>query len=262
MEMLDRLYTMMSIKGLAKSLIFLCLVGFFGCQDKEQLKIGTSGVNGKVTINANYYLAPNGIKVSLTKEDDSSIKHVAVTDATGSFQFRDIDAGTYVIDAVKEGYRMGWIIDDGTVNPYDKYVELEDNKIKDLQVQMWGEGYGETDVFDLSITDINDKPLSRIGIPYGATTISFKIFNGTQKKHNWDLQYNRVYVTTGWDFEYVFTSFNITEGTLEPGDNVLLVGYVNPNIFSSQYSAIEGVLHFNDYGSGNNIFKDLAVYFE
>lgn len=260
--MWSRLHTIMSTKSWLRCILLLCLMWFCGCHDESQSIANKCRIDGVVTINSNFYTGANGIKITLEGTSDNTIKHTVITDKNGKFNFRDIEAGSYFIDAQKEGYRWIWMNDDGFINHQNHLIQLSHNTVKSIEILMFSSDYGQEEVFDLDITDLEGKKINRIGISQGASTISFRVFNGTQKTHNWSLQYNLCYVTTGWEFEYVFNSFNYTSGTLKSGDNVVLVGYINPKIFSSQYYSIDGVLYFSDYGSGTNISKELKVYFD
>lgn len=237
--------------------VIIILVGTFmlyGCE-KSQVHESQCGIDGVITVGGASYEVPNGVKVTLTNQTDNSIHHIAVSDYNGKFVFRDIDAGSYIVDAEKDGYRWGLMIDDGVMNPYDRVIELTDNNIKKLQIKLWGEDYGTSDAFDLDITDLNGKPLTKIVIPAGATTVSFRLFNGTQRAHGWEIWYNLVSVGA----ERVFTSFNMSDGVLESGDNVVLVGYVNPKIFDTDIYHISGTVSFVDLGSGSRAIKDIEV---
>lgn len=239
--------------------IIVLMVGaflFHGCE-KTQLAENKSGIDGVIVVGGASYEVPNGVKVTLTNQADNSIHHIAVSDYNGKFIFRDIDAGSYIVDAVKQGYRWGLMIDDGVMNPYDRVIELTENTIKNLRIQLWGDDYGTSDAFDLDITDMKGEPLTKIVIPKDATTVSFRLFNGTQKVHGWEIWYNLVSVGA----ERVFTSFNISDGILEPGDNVVLVGYINSNIFDADINHISGTVSFVDLGSGSRAIKDIEVCF-
>lgn len=254
METLYHLHLMMSTKLKSFAVIATCFVGIVSC-NRQSPEMYNCGVDGIVTIGGSSYEHPNGIMVSITNESDRTVKHTAVTDKNGKFSFRDLESGSYIIDAVKEGYRWGLMIDDGIMNPYDRLIELTNNKIKNLQIQLWGADYGTTDVFDLDLTDLDGRPLTKIVIPNGATTISFRLFNGTQTSHGWELWYNLVSIGA----ERVFLSFNVSDGVLDSGDNVVLIGFINPNIFNIGYDKISGFVSIVDYYSGKSPIKNIDV---
>ena len=255
MEMSGRLLTMMSNNRFLICVLSLCLISLLGCE-KEQSVSNKCGIDGVVDVGTSSWSHPNGIKVSLVSVSDDAVKHTAVTDANGTFAFRDIEAGKYTVNAEKEGYRWVWMIDDGVVNHSDRIIELRNNQIKNLKILM----NGETDALD--ITDIHGNPLTKIIIPRNATTISIRLYNGTQSSHRWELEYDRCFVSTTFELEYVFSSFNVTEGTLVPGDNIVLVGVVNPAIFSPQFQFIQGVVYIPDYGNIGSVFNSFEVCFE
>ncbi len=256
MEMSGRLRTMMSNRGIALFVILLGLFWFNSCNKEQPVVVDKCGIDGVVDVGTTAFSHPNGIKVSLESVSDPSVKHIAVTDANGGFKFRDIEAGQYAVNAEKEGYRWIWMVDDGVVNYRDRIIELSGGQTKDLKILM----NGEVDALD--ITDMNGNPITKIGIPRNASTISLRLFNGTQSSHQWELEYDRCYVATTFEFEYVFSSFNVTEGTLAPGDNIVLVGTINPNIFSPQFQFIQGVVYLSDYGSIESMFNSYELYFE
>lgn len=253
MEMFKHILFMMSNRCRFLYVILFCVL-FYGC-DKEQPVVDKCGIDGIIDVGTSNWSHPNGIKVSLENVSDYSMKHTAVTDVNGNFTFRDIEAGTYTVNAEKEGYRWVWMVDDGVVNHRDRIIELSDNKIKDLKILM----NGEIDALD--ITDMNGSPISRIGIPRNATTISIRLFNGSQSSHRWELDYDRCFVSTPFELEYVFSSFNVREGVLAPGDNIVLVGTINPNIFSPQFQFIQGVVYLSDYGNIESMFNSYELYF-
>jgi hypothetical protein len=246
----------MSNKGFALFVILLCLFGFNGCNKEQPVVVDKCGIDGIVDVGTTAFSYPNGIKVSLVSVSDPSVKHVAVTDANGAFQFRDIESGSYSVNAEKEGYRWVWMVDDGVVNYRDRIIELSGNQTKDLKILM----NGEVDALD--IIDLNGNPITKIGIPRNATTISIRLYNGTQSSHQWEFDYERCYVATTFELEYVFSSFNVREGILAPGDNIVLVGTINPNIFSPQFQFIQGVVYLSDYGNVGNMFNSYELYFE
>ena len=254
MAMSGLLRIMMSTRGSVLCAILLCLVLFNSCE-KEQPVVGKCGIDGVVDVGTTYYSQPNGIKISLESVLDPSVKHTAVSDANGQFKFRDIEVGSYSVNAEKEGYRWVWMVDDGVVNYRDRIIELSGGQTKDLKILM----NGEVDALD--ITDLNGNPITKIGIPRNASTISIRLFNGTQSSHQWELDYDRCFVATSFELEYVFSSFNVREGTLAPGDNIVLVGTINPNIFSPQFQFIQGVVYLSDYGNIENMFNSYELYF-
>ena len=258
-EMSGRLHLMMfKYKKLLLGILFCVFVLLVGCSREEEVQYKHCGINGTIDVGSSPWSHPNGFNVTLESTSDPSIKHVAVSDANGSFGFQDIEAGTYIINAEKEGYRWVWMVDDGEVNYRDHLVELDGDRIKDISIYFDNSAHQD----GLEIIDVNGSPMTRIMIPRNATTISFRLFNGTQTSHTWELEYDRCYVATTFELEYVFTSFNITSGTLASGDNVVLVGQVNPRIFDPQFTNVQGTVCLSDYSSLGNMFNSFEVYIE
>lgn len=259
MGMSDRLLLMMCKgKKLLLGFLFCTIVLFIGCSREEEVQYNHCGINGTIDVGSSPWSHPNGFSVTLESVSDHSIKHTAVSDAKGRFGFQDIEAGIYTINAEKEGYRWIWMIDNGDVNYRDHLVELDEDQIKDISIYFDNSAHQDA----LEITDINGSPMTRIIIPRNATTISFRLFNATQTSHTWELEYDKCYVATTFEFEYVFNSFNTTGGILASGDNVVLIGQVNPRIFDSQFSNIQGVVYLSDYSSLGNMFNSFEVCFD
>lgn len=245
-------------KHLLKLIIFSVTIIFSNCSEKDTDFINHCGINGSINVGTSQWSYPNGFIVTLEDVNNESVKHSAVSDAYGLFSFRDIDAGTYYVNAVKEGYRWVWMVDDGKVNHRDHVIELTGNQIKELEILFDNSAHQD----GLDITDLNGNHLTRIEVSKNMTTVSFRLFNGTQTSHNWKIDYERCYVATFSEFEYVFTSFNIAGGTLASGDNVVLVGELNPRIFNPQFINIQGELYLNDYSSIGYLFNSIKVCFE
>lgn len=255
MEMFKRILSMMCEMKTLKVFFAFASVLLLGCTKSGEDIAKHCGINGMIDVGTSYLSQPNGFKVTIEDVYDNSVKHISISDADGKFVFRDIEAGTYSINAEKDGYRWVWMVDDGVVNHRDRIIELNDNKTKDLKILMDGK------VDALDITDLNGNPINRIGIPRNASTISIRLFNGTQISHSWELDYDKCFVSTSFELEYVFSSFNVREGILAPGDNIVLVGTINPNIFSPQFQFIQGVVYLSDYGNVQNMFNSYELYF-
>ena len=259
MEMSGRLRLMMyKRKKLLLSFLVCVILISAGCSKEEEIQYNHCGINGTIDVGTSPWSHPNGFSVTLENVSDPSIKHVAVSDASGRFGFQDIEAGTYTINAEKEGYRWVWMVDDGEVNYRDHLVELDGDQIKNISIYFDNSAHQDA----LEITDVNGSPMTKIMIPRNATTVSFRLFNGTQTCHMWELEYDRCYVATTFELEYVFTSFNVTSGTLASGDNIVLVGQVNPRIFDPQFTNIQGVVYLSDYSSLGDMFNSFEVCFD
>lgn len=137
-----------------------------------------------------------------------------------------------------------------------KKITLAENEIKDIQIHMSPTQISE--LGQLEFTDINGKPLNKITVPCNATTISMRLFNGTQSKKYWQLKYEYCFGSIRFLQVNVFSSFSISEGMLEAGDNVVLVGYINPEIFSSEFNYLSRQISLYD-GSLSTRYYDVSI---
>lgn len=220
--------------------LLIPLLLFQGCSHKQEpVHLANCGINGLVEVSSLGH--PNGVQVTLESTSDESVKHVAITNTEGYFYFRDLEPDTYLISAEKEGYEMDYIRLEkstlGSNNP--PKITLVENETREITIHMSTKHINEYE--QLSVTDMSGNPLKRITISHGATTIYLRLFNGTSTKQDWKLRYEDCFGTIRFLPVYYFSSFNITEGKLAPGDNVVLVGYVNPEIYSSEFEIVYGL---------------------
>ena len=208
------------------SIVLTFMLLLLSCS-KEEPRLSGCSINGTID-----HKNPNGVVITLQNVSDPSVKHVAVSDTKGYFGFQDIMAGTYSIDATKDGYKWIWMVDDGAVNHRNKLIELKGGQSKEVTIYMSG-GASITD-FQLELTDINGNPIGNsVSISKTTTTISFRLFNGTGSNQAWSVGHtDQCFLTDGHDMEYVFSSFGPTSGTLKPGDNVVVIGAINSKIFN------------------------------
>ena len=217
---------MMCSRISTSSIILTFVLLLLGCS-KEAPKVTGCSINGTID-----HKNPNGVVITLQNVSDPSVKHIAVSDMKGGFEFQDIMEGTYAIDAAKDGYKCIWMVDDGVVNHRNRLVELKGGKSKELAIYMSG-GSSITD-FQLDLTDISGNPIGNsVSISKTITTISFRLFNGTGNNQAWSVGYtDQCFVADGCDLEYVFSSFSPTSGILKSGDNVVVIGTINNKIFN------------------------------
>lgn len=224
-----RLNLMMS-KWIVSFMVMACMMVLSSCGEKQSPSANCN-INGVVEISYNGGLS--GFEITLEALDDNSIRYMAITDTYGNFSFQDIEAGKYIIDAKKTGYKWSLMLDDGRPNPYNKVIELEFGKTKDVVIQMAG---GTSSFYSsLDITDVYGVPIGNsIHVPKYATTISFQLYNGTGEEHYWDIDYKTCFVSDdrGVYFAYMFDSFNQTSGILAPGENTIVIGTINQDIFN------------------------------
>ncbi len=205
---------------------------------------------------------PNGVKVVFENISDPSLKYIAISDVNGAFEFLDVVAGTYSVDALKEDLKWGWMTGGQVINQYDRLISLQEGQTKELIIYMMGSSYSSS--FHLDLTDINGSPVGNsVSIPKYATTVAFRLYNGTNSNHSWEVSNtDRCFVSDdiGYEMEYIFESFSQTSGTLKPGDSVVLVGTINQKIFSvfqssPRYSSC--ILDFYSDFSRKEVYLDI-----
>lgn len=236
MEKLNHLYTIM-YKFYFWNIICLGLtIGLTSCNNQASIENNAySQINGAVEVLNDYWSQPNGVKIILTNQFDTSIKHVAVTGSDGLFNFYDIEEGIYSIEAVKEGFRWIWMVDDGVVNHRDNLIQLIAGETKEISILLESNSSSSL-TFNLKLTDVNGNPIDgSLKIPKYATTVAFKLYNGTDKRHSWSVEsLDHCFVSDdrGIKLEYIFDDFTPMAGTLAPGNNAVLVGTINQKIWS------------------------------
>ena len=239
------LHTMMSIKRILLIILSSVCLFFVGCKEKQTPVLANCGITGSIQTGSLWH--SNGVKVSVTSLSDASRKYVVISDENGKFQVKDIEADSYLINAVKEGYEMDYIVVDGKTiiaRNQQKIIDLKDNETRNIDITMSPENI--TTMGQLAFTDLNGNLLTNIVIPKNASTISLRLFNGTQSRSHWQLRYDGCFGSIGFDVAYIFSSFNISEGILESGDNVTLIGYINPDIFLPEFSLLSSSLYLYD----------------
>lgn len=227
MAMFNHLFTMMYSRKRHIIGAIICGLLLLGCTKDDDVTVKYI-VQGSVIGSG---AETNGVKVSFENIDDPSLKYVAVTNNFGYFEFQDIVAGTYNVDASKEGLTWGWYKDGNFTNQRDRLININENK--DLIIYL--KGSSTSYLFDLEISDRDGKPIgSSISIPKYSTTVAFRLYNGTTSSHSWSVSSSNCFVSDdiGSNLEYVFSSFSQTSGTLNPGDAIVLVGTINQKIFS------------------------------
>lgn len=243
----------------------IILLLLLGCGENDDFA-GKASIDGTVqTMGGSSY--PNGIKIRLNKIDDTAVEYIAVTDLNGKFQFSNIEYGTYNIDFEKDGMEWMCMEVDGQACSYywegeEHLINLFDTQTKQVKILLRG-GYVNN---SLVVIDVHGSPINEIVIPKNAGTVSFRVYNGSQHSHYWSLSYDLCSVIGYNPFavENVFSSFNNTEGELAPGENVTLVGVVNPAIFGENMGAtVQGSIDLYDYGNmGGDYITEIGVRIE
>lgn len=236
--------------------IVICCLLLLGCTKEEDLEVEYT-VQGSVIGSG---AETNGVKVSFQNIDDPSLKYVAVTNKFGYFEFQNIVAGKYNMDASKESLTWGWYKDGNFTNQRDKIININENK--DLIIYL--KGSSSSYQFDLKISDKDGKPIENsFSIPKYSTTIAFRLYNPTNSRHSWRVSSGNCFVSDdiGYNLEFVFNSFSQTSGTLNPGEAILLVGTINQKIFSvyqrSPLYTYTTLSFHSDYGS-KDVYLDIG----
>ena len=235
MEKLNHLYTIMYRETWSIILIVI-FVGLSSCKSDNNNHVETNAqVVGIVECMNQTWSQPNGVKVVLSNQSDNSIEHIAVTGSDGHFQFDDIEAGVYSIEAIKEGYEWIWMVDDDVVNHTNNIIQIVGGKTKEIKILLNRSSYESIMTFNLKITDMNGNPIESIHVPKYTTTVAFMLYNDTDMSHVWSLgSIDHCFVSDdrGFYLEYLFDNITPTSGTLEPGNNVVVIGTINQNIWN------------------------------
>lgn len=174
-----------------------------------------------------------GTKVTMQNVKDISLKYVAVADGAGMFEIKNMASGTYVVSASKGDSQLS-SVEDGSGTVRNNQVTLRSGETTTLFIYMTKPGI--TTNFDLTLTDMNGNPVNDdVNIYRSTTTVGFRLTNNTNNRCLWDISnVGHCFVTDlyGMKYEPVFSSFGPTEGTLQSGDAVLIMGIVNPEMFN------------------------------
>ena len=213
---------------------FAVMICSVACKKKEYSKYGI--VKGIVTSTIG---ESQGFKVSLIEANSLQTIQVIVTEENGSFSFSNVAAGTYKIDVQKEGFYY--------VDNLNNEIHVEANQIIEVNIQMRpNSSYlnGE-----LKITDANGNTISnRITIQKYTPIIALRLYNETTQNISWSLNGNfcqlqgardtivgNYHGFTGYDTYPIFSDLSPHSGTIYPGENVLVIGTMNQNIYTLDY---------------------------
>lgn len=250
--------------------IFVTMIGYcVACTKDKEADLQYGSINGTIsTTNGG-----QGFTVTLADSSGGQALQVMVTEETGSFTFKNVLAGKYQINAQKEDYIWKWMwIDDIWVNNSHE-INVVGNTTTDVNIYMESVSHGLSG--ELTITDINGNPINdRLTIPKYTTTIALKLFNETAKDISWYIDYRLCFLKgardtvvgsysgyTGFDMYYIFSDMMPSSGTLSPGENTLVVGTINQNIYAlDRFSSKSTTLSIKAYI--NNILpysKDIEL---
>lgn len=224
------MFTMMSNKKLLFFVLIATLL-LIGCSKKQEIVYNQCGIDGVIT---DWSLSPNpsAVLVSIENSSDNTQTHTAVSDGDGKFRFRDIVAGKYKISIKKDGYGIWGTTIDGVLAHHNRWIELQDNKIKNLEIII----KNENQPFEhLDLSDIYGHPINEsIHIPKYSPVVSFKLHNGTSQSLGFlvsDTESCFISCSPNYDMMFIFNSFSPTSGTLNPGEEIVLIGEVNSNFY-------------------------------
>lgn len=240
------MFTMMSNKKLLFFVLIATLL-LIGCSKKQEIVYNQCGIDGVIT---DWSLSPNpsAVLVSIENSSDNTQTHTAVSDGDGKFRFRDIVAGKYKISIKKDGYGIWGTTIDGVLAHHNRWIELQDNKIKNLEIII----KNENQPFEhLDLSDIYGHPINEsIHITKYSPVVAFKLHNGTSNSLCFNVSNSEncfIYCTCmpyTYGMLYIFKSFSPTSGEVKPGEEVVLIGEVDMDFYDFCY---DGAPTYNNY---------------
>ncbi len=238
---------------------------FFYAGCKKQETKGNCKVIGFIETQG-IYSKESAIKVTLLC-DSVGTQNVAITDTSGKFEFVDLMAGKYKFKVEKENYHLYMYKDDDDIYPPMKVnqdwnpIELQDGMVKKLEITM----KSDYDLFEsfIYLTDVYGNRINEsIHIPKNSTMLAFKLYNETEQSQYFSVDYDCCVVGIHCAEEYhdylenYFDSIIPDSGILEPGENVMIVCYINQNI----YSRCNGNGSYGDYYGQSYNYNKLDIY--
>ncbi len=207
-------------------------------------------VKGIVT--SNIINERQGFKVSLTETNSKQPIQVIVTEEDGSFCFSNVAAGTYKVDVKNEKFYCIQVTVDNTIinsNYAGEFeIQVEANQIVAVDIQM--QPYSSYINDGLKITDANGNTIeNRITIQKYTPIITMRLYNKTTEYMQlnitrWQLCYlegARDTVIdghsgfTGLGTYQIFSDFSSSSETISPGENALITGTINQEIYTLDY---------------------------
>lgn len=220
--------------------MILCLIACSDKSKKESMSIEQYGaIQGMIRCS----IGSQGFKVSLTNISSGQLLHTIVTDNDGTFVINDIPSGQYYINAEKDNCNWAWMTVNGSINTSDQKIYIDGNKTLDIIIQMQVDpSYFQN---ELTITDIYGNPIGdEITIQQYSSMIVIKLINETIQDFSWDLTkyyciisgYRDTIVGDYQGFTYhtydLFSNISPTSGTLGPSNDVVITGFINPEIYT------------------------------
>lgn len=238
-------------KNIIFGVFILLLVGIVSCvKNDDTSKCGV--VVGRVKP----LWGTGAFKVVLNKSGDEEEKHIVITSDNGNFIFRDIEQGSYVIDVVEDDFEMyemfvndsqiynGHFEINGDLLYNSKSIEVVANQTVNVDILMYPTSTPNPNANEeLTILDIQGNPIGgRITIEKYTPMISIKLFNETPEDIWWNIySYCQVmgdkdtvigtYSTYVTHLVDLFSSLSPVEGALSPGQQVVIVGIIDEEIY-------------------------------
>lgn len=259
-------------------LVFLfaaMLVCNIACTKEEEEETSMYGtVKGIVTSSIG---GNQGFKVSLLESDNNKPIQVIVTEEDGSFSFNNVAVGNYTIAVQKEGFYCIQVIVNNTIvnsNYYDEYeIQVEGNQTIEIDIRMHPNSSYINDVF--KVTDANGNAIGNyITIQKYTPIIAMRIYNETSQDISWyisrwnlcslegarDTVVGDYHGFTGFGTYQIFSDFSPSSGTISPGENVLITGTINQEIYALHYFSREyNSLSISANSSTHSYSKDITL---
>lgn len=235
--------SLITFNGMKKYLFsLLCLLAIILASCSHEEAVPESRINGCICPGAVHNSSGmKGFKVSLEDPAGVESSQVCITGDDGTFSFSNLKQNKYYINAQREGWEWDRLVCGEGKEDWDNLtynhnvtlghdINIQSGQVLKAKIFMYKESVNN----EFTITDISGKPISRIMVPNGATTIGFKIYNGTLEHKYWHVGSSMNDIIYSDLNEYVFEQIVPSEGTLAPGDAVLVSIIVNPEIYYNE----------------------------
>lgn len=259
MVMFNRLFIMMfnmiRIQKIA-TMIALPILLFMGCTEKiENVEMTIDGRVGKYPFAHTSGMA--GFIVTLSDPAGIEPTQTYITESDGSFRFIDLGQNTYQINVERDNWVWRSMAYGDESNDWDilfrvanesHTIETKSGSTTRALVFMDKTSNDE----DLTITDINGNPIGDIiSVPNGTVTLGLRIYNNTMSDRYWWVDIDnslsicgtRDTVVQGGNGQYthgytgiycypLYTGITQDSGTLSPGNVMMVVININPEIYT------------------------------
>lgn len=239
---------------ISKKILIVLLISFslfISSCGKEEPSIATCDIQGLIECDA----ASNAIKITLKNISEPDLEYVAYSDIYGMFEIQEVREGKYSVDANKDNYSLSRIVLDGHVFPRNGIIDINGTTTKDMVLFMT-KPFSDYYDFKLDITTLSGEPIKNtIKIPRFTSSTALRLYNGTDESQSWSIDTDNCFVFASGEyfFEYIFSSFNPSSGTLQPGQTVEVIGLFNQDIYN--YTP-----YFPDYPGTLMAYSTLIIY--